>query len=316
MTQGYNRQGALLKPRDGVAVNGLLVIDKPAGLTSHDVVDIVRRATGERSIGHLGTLDPMATGVLPLLLGRYTRLAQFFATAEKGYAGVIRFGFATDTFDAEGTPAASPQPLTKSLTELRALAARFHGEIEQTPPVFSAKKIAGVPAHKLARAGKPVDVKPARIFIQRFELLSLDGPSPTGMQARFEMHVSAGGYVRSVAQELGQLAGCGAHLAVLRRTQAGVFTLAQALGLDQLKALAGQPGAIEQRLPHPRTLLPEMPSVTVDEQVAGRLRNGMQVNLPDFSGAALVKVFTSPVDLLCIAKRIAGTLMPPIVVLG
>ena len=238
----------------------------------------------------------MATGVLPLLLGRYTRLAQFFATAEKGYAGVIRFGFATDTFDAEGTPAASPQPLTKSLTELRALAARFHGEIEQTPPVFSAKKIAGVPAHKLARAGKPVDVKPARIFIQRFELLSLDGPSPTEMHARFEMHVSAGGYVR--------------------RTQAGVFTLAQAIGLDQLKALAGQPGAIEQRLPHPRTLLPEMPSVTVDEQVAGRLRNGMQVNLPDFSGAALVKVFTSPVDLLCIAKRIAGTLMQPIVVLG
>jgi tRNA pseudouridine55 synthase len=297
-------------------MNGLLVLDKPAGLTSHDVVDIVRRATGERSIGHLGTLDPMATGVLPLLLGKYTRLAQFFGTAEKGYEGVIRFGFATDTFDAEGTPAAAPQPLTKSLDELRALAARFHGEMQQTPPVFSAKKISGVPAHKLARAGKPVDVKPARIFIQRFELLSLDGPSSTEMQARFEMHVSAGGYVRSVAQELGALAGCGAHLAVLRRTQAGVFTLAQALALDQLKALTGQPGAIEQHLPHPRTLLPEMPSVTVDEQDAGRLRNGMQVNLPDFSGAPLVKVFTSPVDLLCIAKRIAGTLMQPIVVLG
>ncbi len=297
-------------------MNGLLVLDKPAGMTSHDVVEIVRRATGERSIGHLGTLDPMATGVLPLLLGKYTRLAQFFGTAEKGYEGTIRFGFATDTFDAEGTPAAEAQPLKLSLPELQDLATRFHGEMEQMPPVFSAKKIGGVPAHKLARAGKPVDVKPARIVIHRFELLSLDGPSPTEMEARFEMQVSAGGYVRSVADELGELAGCGAHLASLRRTQAGAFILAQAIPLDQLKSLCGIPGAIEQRLPHPRTLLPEMPSVTVDDQAAGRLRNGMQVNLPDFSNAPLVKVFTSPTDLLAIAKRIAGTLMQPIVVLG
>jgi tRNA pseudouridine55 synthase len=285
-------------------------------MTSHDVVDIVRRATGERSVGHLGTLDPMATGVLPLLLGKYTRLAQFFGTAEKSYEGTIRFGFATDTFDAEGTPATDATPLTLSLSELRSLALRFHGEMQQMPPVFSAKKIGGVPAHKLARAGKPVDVKPARITIHRFELLSLEGPSPMEMEARFEMQVSAGGYVRSVAHELGQLAGCGAHLATLRRTQAGAFTLEQTITLDELKALAGTPGEIERRLPHPRTLLPEMPSVTVDEQTAGRLRNGMQVNLPDFSGAVLVKVFTSPMELLAIAKRIAGTLMQPAVVLG
>jgi tRNA pseudouridine55 synthase len=297
-------------------MNGLLVLDKPAGMTSHDVVDIVRRATGERSVGHLGTLDPMATGVLPLLLGKYTRLAQFFGTAEKSYEGTIRFGFATDTFDAEGTPATDATPLTLSLSELRNLALRFHGEMQQMPPVFSAKKIGGVPAHKLARAGKPVDVKPARITIHRFELLSLEGPSPMEMEARFEMQVSAGGYVRSVAHELGQLAGCGAHLATLRRTQAGAFTLEQTITLDELKALAGTPGEIERRLPHPRTLLPEMPSVTVDEQTAGRLRNGMQVNLPDFSGAVLVKVFTSPMELLAITKRIAGTLMQPTVVLG
>jgi tRNA pseudouridine55 synthase len=297
-------------------MNGLLVLDKPAGMTSHDVVDIVRRVTGERSVGHLGTLDPMATGVLPLLLGKYTRLAQLFATADKSYDGTIRFGFATDTFDAEGTPAAEPKPLTQSLSELRTVAQPFHGEVLQTPPVFSAKKIDGVPAHKLARAGKPVEVKPARIFIHRFELISLDGPSPTEMQARFEMQVSAGGYVRSVAHELGQFAGCGAHLASLRRTQAGAFTLEQAVPLDELKSLAATPAAIERRLPHPRTLLPEIPCVTVDEQIAGRLRNGMQVNLPDFSAAPLVKVFTSPTDLLCIAKRIAGTLMQPIVVLG
>jgi tRNA pseudouridine55 synthase len=292
-------------------MNGLLVLDKPAGITSHDVVDVVRRATGERSVGHLGTLDPMATGVLPLLLGKYTRLAQFFGQSNKSYEGTIRFGFATDTFDAEGMAVGEARPLEKTLAELQGLAARFHGEMEQVPPVFSAKKIGGVPAHKLARAGKPVEVKAARIVIHRFELLSLDGDL-----ARFEMEVSAGGYVRSVAQELGADAGCGAHLATLRRTQAGAFTLTQAIGLDELKALVGEPGEIERRLPHPRTLLPEMPSVTVDEQAAGRLRNGMQVNLPEYSSAAMVKVFTSPTELLAIAKRIAGTLMQPIVVMG
>jgi tRNA pseudouridine55 synthase len=297
-------------------VNGLLVLDKPAGMTSHDVVDIVRRATGERSVGHLGTLDPMATGVLPLLLGKYTRLAQFFSAAEKSYEGTIRFGFATDTFDAEGTPASDPRLLTLTLDELRTHAAHFHGEMNQTPPIFSAKKINGIPAHKLARAGKPVEVKPARIVIHRFNLLSLEGPSPTEQSARFEMQVSAGGYVRSVAHELGQLAGCGAHLATLRRTQAGAFTLAHAIPLDELKSLTANPAEIELRLPHPRTLLPELPSVTVDDQAAGRLRNGMQVNLPDFSNAPLVKVFISPTDLLAIVKRIAGTLMQPIVVLG
>jgi tRNA pseudouridine55 synthase len=292
-------------------MNGVLVLDKPAGMTSHDVVNIVRRATGEPSVGHLGTLDPMATGVLPLLLGRYTRLAQFFGQAEKHYEGTIRFGFPTDTFDADGAPTAEARPLTLSLDELRTLAARFQGEMQQMPPVYSAKKIDGVPAHKLARAGKDVPVKPARIFIHRFELLALKGDLAT-----FEMHVSSGGYVRSVAHELGELAGCGAHLATLRRTQAGPFTLAQCITVDELKTLAAKPAAIEARLPHPRTLLPEMPSVTVDEISAGRLRNGMAINLPEFSAAPLVKVFTTQTDLLGIAKRIAGTLMQPIVVLG
>ena len=291
-------------------MNGLLVLDKPSGLTSHDVVAIVRRATGEKAIGHLGTLDPMATGVLPLLLGKYTRLAQFFGQAEKYYEGSIRFGFATDTFDAEGTAAADPQPLTCSLEELRELSLRFRGEIDQVPPVYSAKKINGVAAHKLARAGVEVAVKPARITIHNFKLLELQEEV-----AAFEIHVSAGGYVRSVAHELGELAGCGAHLASLRRTRAGVFTLAEAVTVDQLKQASG-PAEIEALLPHPRTLLPEMPSVTVDEQMAGRLRNGMQVNLPEFSQATLVKVFTSPTDLLAIVRRVAGTLMQPIVVIG
>ena len=290
-------------------MNGLLILDKPAGMTSHDVVAIVRRATGEKSIGHLGTLDPMATGVLPLLLGKYTRLAQYFGQAEKSYTGTIRFGFATDTFDAEGAAAHEPASLTQTLEELRELAQRFHGEMDQMPPVFSAKKINGVPAHKLARAGKDVAVKPARITIHHFELLCLDGD-----KASFAIQVSAGGYVRSVAHELGGLAGCGAHLSALRRTRAGAFTLAQAIPLAELKAMT--PPQLEVRLPHPRTLLPEMPSVMVDEQTAGRIRNGMQVNVPEFSQAPLVKIFTGPRDLFAISRRIAGTLIQPVVVLG
>jgi tRNA pseudouridine55 synthase len=290
-------------------MNGLLVLDKPSGVTSHDVVAIVRRATGEKSIGHLGTLDPMATGVLPLLLGKYTRLAQFFGQADKHYTGHIRFGFATDTFDADGVAAADAQPLTQSLEDLRALSRRFRGEMDQLPPIFSAKKINGVAAHKLARAGAEVTVRPARITIHNFELISLEGNTAT-----FTMSVSAGGYVRSVAHELGQLAECGAHLSSLRRTQAGAFTLQQAITIDQLKGASI--AELEALLPHPRTLLPEMPSVTVDDQLAGRLRNGMQVNLPDFSQAPLIKVFTAPTDLLAIGRRIAGTLVQPIVVLS
>ena len=290
-------------------MNGLLIIDKPAGMTSHDVVSIVRRATGERSVGHLGTLDPMATGVLPLLLGKYTRLAQFFSDSDKHYAGTIRFGFATDTFDAEGKPQSAPIPLALTLDQLRSLAERFHGTIDQVPPVYSAKKIDGVPAHKLARAGKEVPVKAARITIHSFTLEALDGDT-----ASFTMHVSAGGYVRSVAHELGQLAECGAHLASLRRTQAGVFTLEQSLAVDELKALSI--GEIEKRLPHPRTMLPDLPSVIVDELTAGRIRNGMQVNVQELSSAPLIKVFSGPRDLLCIARRVAGTLVQPVVVLG
>src|ERR1700722_4592272 len=290
-------------------MNGLLVLDKPSGVTSHDVVSIVRRATGENSIGHLGTLDPMATGVLPLLLGKYTRLAQFFGQAEKQYEGHIRFGFSTDTFDAEGASTVEPRPLLQSLDELRALSRVFHGEVSQLPPIYSAKKINGVAAHKLARAGVDVPVKPVRITIHSFELMSLKGDI-----AGFTMAVSAGGYVRSVAHELGQLAGCGAHLSSLRRTRAGAFSLVDAITLDQLKQAT--PAELEALLPHPRRLLPEMPSVTIDDQLAGRLRNGMQVNLPEYSQAPLIKVFTTPTDLVAIARRIAGTLVQPTVVMG
>jgi tRNA pseudouridine55 synthase len=296
-------------------VNGLLVIDKPGGMTSHDVVYRLRKITGERSIGHLGTLDPMATGVLPLLMGKYTRLAQYFSAAEKSYSGSIRFGFATDTYDADGEPAGPDRwpevSAAVTLERVRAAAARFHGEMEQMPPQFSAKKIAGQPAYKLAREGKPVELKPARILIQAFEIVALEGP-----EASFTISVSSGGYVRSVAHELGQDLGCGAHLSRLRRTQAGAFTLDDAHTLEDLEAMAGNSGALEAACLHPRTLLPEMPSVTADATALGRLRNGAQANLPEFSQAPLVKVFAGPREMAGIAKRVAGTLFQPVVVMG
>jgi tRNA pseudouridine55 synthase len=280
-------------------------------MTSHDVVSRLRKITGERSIGHLGTLDPMATGVLPLLLGKFTRLAQYFSAAEKSYTGTIRFGWATDTFDAEGQPVEPRVEPALTLEQVRAAAARFHGEMQQMPPAFSAKKIAGTPAYKLARAGKPVELKAATIRIHHFEIVSL-----TGAEAAFAMTVSAGGYVRSVAHELGQDLGCGAHLSSLRRTQAGVFTLADARTLQELEAVKGNIEALESLCIHPRLLLPELPAVTGDAFALGRLRNGAQANLPEFSAASVVKVFASQRDLVGIAKRVAGTLFQPVVVMG
>lgn len=292
-------------------MNGLLVIDKPGGLTSHDVVNRLRRITGERSIGHLGTLDPMATGVLPLLLGKYTRLAQYFSAAEKSYSGIIRFGFATDTYDADGQLVGTRVEPRLELEQVREAAHHFHGEMEQMPPSFSAKKVKGIPAYKLAREGKAVELKPATIRILSFEIVGLNDA-----EATFLMSISAGGYVRSVAHELGQALGCGAHLSSLRRTRAGVFTLEEAQRLDALELRAGDAAALEGQCLHPRCLLPEMPSVTGDEIALGRLRNGAQANLPEFSSAPLVKVFAGSRDLVGIARRVAGTLFQPVVGMG
>jgi len=288
-----------------------MVIDKPGGMTSHDVVNRLRKITGERSIGHLGTLDPMASGVLPLLLGRFTRLAQFFSAAEKSYAGTIRFGYATDTYDAEGEKVGDSVEPSLTLDQVRGAAVRFLGTMEQMPPAFSAKKVGGVPAYKMARAGKAVELKPATISISRFEIVRLEGGD-----AAFEMSVSAGGYVRSVAHELGRDLGCGAHLASLRRTQAGAFTLAQAKTLEDLATQAGNLEALSDLCVHPRALLPEMPTVTGDPLALGRLRNGAQANLPEFSSASLVKVFATQRELLGVAKRVAGTLFQPVVILS
>src|SRR6201996_8010470 len=291
-------------------MNGLLVLDKPTGITSHDVVAIVRRILGERSIGHLGTLDPMATGVLPLLLGRYTRLAQFFGRMEKAYTGSIRFGQATATYDAEGEPVGPFKPVSLDAEVLREHAQHFNGELLQTPPAYSAKRIGGRRSYSLARAGETIELAPVRIVVHDFTITSVDGET-----AEFRVIVSAGGYIRSLAHDLGQRLGCGAHLASLRRVAAGPFHADAALSLEELANLV-QSGELERHLPHPRTLLPEFPATTADAHTAGRMRNGAMCNLADFSHAPHVKVFASRHELIGIAQRVAGTLFQPTVVIG
>ena len=296
-------------------MNGVLIIDKPSGLTSHDVVARVRRILQQKAVGHLGTLDPLATGVLPLVLGNMTRLAQFYLASEKSYEGVIRFGFATDTYDAEGDPISEPQQPSLTLTQVRELAAKFVGSIEQMPPPFSAKKIKGVPAYKLARKKKEVVLTPVTVEIKQFEILAMED---SGACARFHARVASGTYIRSVAHEMGQLAGCGAHLQLLRRSAVAEFELEDAHTLEQLEQAAqGAKGdeAIADLLIHPRKLLPSIPSVTATDDIVARIRHGRAVNLPELSRAREVKVFYGQRELIAISTRIAGTLFHPRIVL-
>jgi tRNA pseudouridine55 synthase len=291
-------------------MNGVLVIDKPAGMTSHDVVHRVRKLLNERSVGHLGTLDPMATGVLPLVLGRMTRLAQFYTSSDKEYEGEIQFGFATTTFDAEGDALGECNAGAMALTleQVRAAAVRFQGEIEQTPPAFSAKKVQGVPAYKLARRNQDVELKPVPVTIFVFEIESV-----ADSRARFRARVSSGTYVRCIAHELGQALGVGGHLACLRRTASGEFKMEDAVTLERLAAKC-EARAHEDLFVHPRRLLPTMPSVTATDDVVGWIRNGRAVNLPELSRAKQVKVFRGQRELIAIASRVAGTLFQPKVV--
>jgi tRNA pseudouridine55 synthase len=290
-------------------VDAVLIVDKPAGMTSHDVVARVRRITGEKSVGHLGTLDPMATGVLPLVLGRFTRLAQFYNEADKRYEGAIRFGWSTDTYDAEGQPSGPEQVVKFSLDQVRAAAAAFTGTIDQLPPPFSARKIAGIPAHRLARKGQPVELKPKRVEVKELEFLGCDGSL-----ARFRAWVSTGTYLRSLAHDLGQKLGSGAHLAELRRTAVREFSSDEAYSLEQVEqAMAA--GRLEELFLHPRLVLPEFPAVVASGESAARIRHGAAVNLPEFSQAATVRVFAGQRELLAIARRVAGTLFQPKVVL-
>jgi tRNA pseudouridine55 synthase len=307
-------------------MNGVIIVDKPAGWTSHDVVNRMRRILGQRSVGHLGTLDPLATGVLPLVTGGLTRLAQFYTTSEKTYEGVIRLGFATNTYDADGEPVGEVSHVAPSLGNLQQLATGFLGVIEQVPPPFSAKKIHGVPAYKLARKQQEVVLKPVQVEIKEFSILSVDGD-----RATFRARVASGTYMRSVAHEMGKLLGPGAHLESLRRTAVAEFDITQAHTLEEMESQSeschSEPGGKPSEEPasshhqgiadlfiHPRQLLPQFPSVTADEPTAARIRNGRPINLPELSRARQVKVFAGQRDLIAIATRVAGTLFHPKIV--
>ena len=291
-------------------MNAVLIIDKPAGPTSHDVVNRVRRILQEKSVGHLGTLDPLATGVLPLVIGNLTRLAQFYTSSEKTYEGTIRFGFATDTYDAEGEATSPAQGVALSLDQVRELADRFRGVIEQVPPPFSAKKIQGVPAYKLARKHVDVPLKPVQVEIKEFDILHVEDD-----RASFRARVGSGTYMRSVAHDMGQLVGCGAHLESLRRTAVGEFLLEDAHTLEEADTKFRM-GQAEELFIHPRKILPQFPCVTANEEMAALIRTGRPVNLPDLSQSRLVRVFTGQRELIAIATRVAGTLFHPKIVLA
>ena len=289
-------------------LNGALVIDKPAGMTSHDVVACVRRIFRESSVGHLGTLDPMATGVLPVVLGRFTRLSQFYGDSIKGYEGEIRFGFATDTYDADGEAITVEKPTTNlTLQVILEGSRRFVGPQLQMPPAYSAKKVKGVPAYKHARKNQPVDLQAVPIEVFEFDILDYaDG------RARFRALVSSGTYIRSLAYDLGNQLGTGAHLSALRRTRAGEFSTSDAHTFDQLEQMGD---ARLETFIHPRRLMPEIPAVTVTDEVAGYIRNGRAVNLAELSNSKFVKVFQGQRDLIAVATRVAGTLFHAKVVL-
>ena len=290
-------------------MDAVLIIDKPAGMTSHDVVARVRRIVGEKSVGHFGTLDPMATGVLPLVLGRFTRLAQFYNEADKRYEGTIRFGWATDTYDADGQPASPKQSADFTLQQVQEAGAEFLGEISQYPPPFSAKKIAGIPAHRLARKGQPVELKPKQVEIKELEFYDCDGQT-----VRFHAWVSSGTYLRSLAHDLGKRLGPGGHLTALKRTAVREFMIDEAHSLEQLEQ-AQAANTLEALFLHPRLVLPEFPAVVASPESAARIRHGGAVNLPEFSKSAIVRVFVGQRELLAIARRVAGTLFQPKVVL-
>ena len=253
--------------------DGALVIDKPRGKTSHDVVDAVRHLAGFRQIGHLGTLDPLATGVLVLLLGRATRLVQFYGGRRKRYAAAFRFGFATDTYDSDGEAQGADAAPALERDVLERLAAERVGRFEQMPPAFSAKKVQGRPAYELARKKKPVELKPVAVELFEYQLTGIEGSV-----ARFVIECSSGTYIRSLAHDMGQRLGCGAHLCEITRTAVGEFSLEQAIKLEELAAGA-RAGRFADYVIKLENLLPNLPRVNVLPVVEKRVRHGAKFNI-------------------------------------
>ena len=294
-------------------MDGIIVVDKQEGWTSHDAVNRMRRLAGTKRVGHLGTLDPIATGVLPLVIGKATRLAQFYTRRDKVYEATIRFGFATDTYDRAGV-AISPQSAPPALDAetLEPYLRPFRGKFLQTPPPVSAKKIAGRPAYELARKHIAVELAPVEVQVYDLELLGIDGGD-----IHVRVHCSAGTYLRAIAHELGLAFGCGAHLFRLRRTESGDFSLDCARTLDRLGELAAADRLAEALIPAAQ-LLPEFPSEHVDQITEGHIRQGRDFAVSPFrvqKGAHYVKAISHSGDLVAIGEIRLPNLYHPIVVL-
>ncbi len=256
---------------------GFLGLDKPVGWSSHDVVDAARRWLGTRRVGHLGTLDPLATGVLPLAIRDATKLIPFVDQQEKVYAGTIRLGSTTDTFDGEGKITRSHEGPLPDEAAVRAAIASFAGEIEQIPPMFSSVKKDGVPLYRLARKGQEVEREPRKVRIHRIAVTSFEPPD-----VGVEVACSPGTYVRVLAADLGEKLGCGAHLAGLRRTQNGPFAIADCLTPEQCDALAAA-GELEARILAPAKILP-LPQIALTGIQARRVANGGALAAADARG--------------------------------
>jgi tRNA pseudouridine55 synthase len=294
-----------------VPADCVLVIDKPAGPTSHDVVATARRATRVSRIGHTGTLDPLATGVLALVVGRATRLASYLTAADKEYLAGIQLGASSATFDAEAT-AEPGGPIPEDPATVAEALAAFVGTYQQAPPAFSAKKVGGTPAYKLARRQAPVEIKPATVTAHRLELLSYDA----GL-AGVRVVCSSGFYVRSLAHDLGRRLGCGGFLASLRRTRAGRFGLDAAMPLDVLIALGS--GALDRGIPMER-VLDDWPAVTLTADGARRAAHGARLESADIAARgdglsqARVRLLDPSGALLGLGEPgPAGTLHPVVV---
>jgi tRNA pseudouridine55 synthase len=291
-------------------LDGLIVVDKPRGPTSHDVVAYIRRLLGGAKTGHCGTLDPEATGVLLVAVGRAARLFPFLSGHDKGYAATVRFGFATDTFDASGRPTIPESADLPAERALREAMRRFEGPILQAPPAYSAIKRYGQPLYKLARANQVVSIEPREVVVRRFELVSWAPPI-----AAIDIECSAGTYVRSLAHDLGRALACGAHLASLRRTASGPFRLEDAKTLDDVESMI-RSGKRERFLLPMEGLLPELPALVLRPEGAERARHGNRI-LPEHvlpppgeatgdapgRGGAVFRLFGGDGRLVALARR-------------
>jgi len=293
-------------------MNGVIVVDKPQGWTSHDVVNKMRRIAGTKKVGHLGTLDPAATGVLPLLLNRATRLAQFFTHNDKVYEGVIRFGWSTDTYDAEGEPTSPQTEVIVERDRLEQVLNASRGVIQQTPPPVSAKKIDGRPAYELVRKHIAVEMKPVEVTVYALDVLWLKGA-----EAGVRVHCGSGTYLRAIAHDAGQAMGCGAHLKSLRRLQSGPFGIESARTLDELVQMSAEDRLGEALIPAMQ-LLPEFPNEIVDQITESQIRQGRDFRVSPFrsrEGVKLVKAISRDGELIAIGQAVLPNLYHPILVL-